>query len=245
VASLIGNSRKIQLKPGWEEPAILWTATVAESGSMKSPPFHLVLRTLRAAQVGFTRKFNEDFQVYERDKKAWEKKGEGNPPRRPTAEYSGCVSRYRRTVPRDLDVGPGISRDRWERELILLLAGPMAGRAAGGRLPTWHGPGTDFAQALDLALRASPFGAGQQFPPPPVGSKPGMADERTTLDEGAVTLTYPDSLSPESVTEFEYWIEGVKRRLRRKAGVKTSTAPDQTADEVRRRNAASNSGSAP
>jgi hypothetical protein len=30
-----------------------------------------------------------------------------------------------------------------------------------------------------------------------------MAEEKTTLDEGAVTLTYPDSLSQESVGEFE------------------------------------------
>ncbi|MGE5607921.1 MAG: DUF3987 domain-containing protein [Bacillota bacterium] len=37
VASAIGNSRRITLKPGWSEPSVIWAATVAESGSAKSP----------------------------------------------------------------------------------------------------------------------------------------------------------------------------------------------------------------
>jgi hypothetical protein len=47
----------------------------------------------------------------------------------------------------------------------------------------------------------------------------GIALDRTTLDEGAVRLEWPDTLSKESVEEFEYWLTGVLNRARRKAGM--------------------------
>jgi|688.fasta_scaffold06534_14 hypothetical protein len=37
LAAAIGNTRTILLKSDWSEPAILWTAIVAESGSLKTP----------------------------------------------------------------------------------------------------------------------------------------------------------------------------------------------------------------
>jgi hypothetical protein len=49
--------------------------------------------------------------------------------------------------------------------------------------------------------------------------KSGMAEERKTLDEGPAMLSWPDTLSKESVEEFEYWLKGVVRRARRKAGM--------------------------
>lgn len=52
--------------------------------------------------------------------------------------------------------------------------------------------------------------------------KPGFALERSTLDEGAVVLQWPDTLSAESVKDFEYWIQGVLRRAKRKAGIPDS-----------------------
>src|SRR5262249_23238583 len=37
VASAIGNTRRIRLKGDWEEPAVLWTGLIADSGTLKSP----------------------------------------------------------------------------------------------------------------------------------------------------------------------------------------------------------------
>ena len=34
VAAAIGNKRRIEIRPGWTEPSVLWCAIVAESGSM-------------------------------------------------------------------------------------------------------------------------------------------------------------------------------------------------------------------
>jgi len=49
--------------------------------------------------------------------------------------------------------------------------------------------------------------------------KGGMALDRTTLDEGAVRLEWPDELTPESVEEFQDWMVGRINRARRKAGL--------------------------
>jgi len=58
-------------------------------------------------------------------------------------------------------------------------------------------------------------------PPKPVDELPkdGMASDRTTLDEGAVRLDWPDSLSEDSVEEFQDWMIGRINRARRKAGL--------------------------
>ncbi|HTM54488.1 MAG TPA: hypothetical protein VL175_10695 [Pirellulales bacterium] len=56
----------------------------------------------------------------------------------------------------------------------------------------------------------------------PIGDeepKAGAALERMTLDEGPVKLEWPSELSPESVAEFEYWLAGLVKRAKRKAGI--------------------------
>jgi len=50
LASAVGNSRRVQLKRCWTEPAILWGAIVGESGSMKSPALELALSEIRQRQ---------------------------------------------------------------------------------------------------------------------------------------------------------------------------------------------------
>lgn len=50
LASAIGNTHRIALKRGWTEPAIVWTAIVGESGTMKTPAFKLAMKATRKAQ---------------------------------------------------------------------------------------------------------------------------------------------------------------------------------------------------
>lgn len=47
--------------------------------------------------------------------------------------------------------------------------------------------------------------------------KEGHAVERTDLDEGDVILTLPKNLSPASVNDFEYWVNGVIQKLKRRS----------------------------
>jgi hypothetical protein len=84
-ASAIGNSRRVQLKRGWTEPAILWAAIIGESGSTKSPALELSLRALRERQDKLMREHNEaiiqwkrEIEIFEVEKKAWSHKARGN-----------------------------------------------------------------------------------------------------------------------------------------------------------------------
>jgi len=54
--------------------------------------------------------------------------------------------------------------------------------------------------------------------------KPGIETDRTNLPEGPVVLQWPATLTEESVDDLDYWLKGVLRRARRKAGL--SPDPD-------------------
>lgn len=51
MAGCIGNRRRIFLKPGWTEPAILWVAIVQRSGGKKTPAIKTVLRHLAEREI--------------------------------------------------------------------------------------------------------------------------------------------------------------------------------------------------
>ena len=85
-ASAVGNSRRIQLKRGWTEPAILWGVCIGESGCTKSPALELALRAVRHRQERLMREYQEafnrwqdEFEKYEAQKAAWKKNATKNP----------------------------------------------------------------------------------------------------------------------------------------------------------------------
>jgi hypothetical protein len=81
----------------------------------------------------------------------------------------------------------------------------------------------------ELSVVDPPASAAAKQPPvnpffqPPKPSDETAADgeslDRATLDEGPVVLRWPDELSKESVEEFEYWVNGLINRAKRKAGI--------------------------
>lgn len=73
IASAIGSSRRIELKSTWREPAILWTAIVGESGTMKSPAFDLALEPVLNRQEEAMREWNERQREYEIELLRYEK----------------------------------------------------------------------------------------------------------------------------------------------------------------------------
>jgi len=90
LASAIGNARNIQLKRTWNEPAILWTAIIGESGTAKSPALQLALRPIRSIQARHMQENAEALKAWEREHEQWERapKGKGRPsePLRPLCE---------------------------------------------------------------------------------------------------------------------------------------------------------------
>ncbi len=91
LASAIGNTCRIQLKRGWSEPAIVWTAIVGDSGTLKSPPLEIALRPIRKRQHEAMRLYESERERYENESMRWEKtrdqwkrKNDNNdPPQRP------------------------------------------------------------------------------------------------------------------------------------------------------------------
>ncbi len=91
VGAAIGNSRTIELKEGWREPAVVWTAAVGESGDGKSPALDLAFAPLREREAASQREYVEalkDYKVarqrYEADLAAWKHGGaSGSPPEEP------------------------------------------------------------------------------------------------------------------------------------------------------------------
>ncbi len=67
LAVAVGNSRRIQLKQSWCEPAILWTAIVGESGSLKSPAIELALKLLRKKQNAAFSDYEYAMERYQKD----------------------------------------------------------------------------------------------------------------------------------------------------------------------------------
>ena len=93
LASAIGTTRRLLLKRGWTEPAILWALIVGESGTHKSPALEAALRGLRRRQSDAWKQ-HQDIEAghqaalahHEKALAAW-KRGDdaGDPPVAPVA----------------------------------------------------------------------------------------------------------------------------------------------------------------
>ena len=93
LGSAIGTTRRVELKPGWRAPAIVWTVTVAESGSAKSPAADISLDHVRDREdrlheeyVGTLSTYEIEVEDYEKARSAWRqaKKSDDPPPKRPS-----------------------------------------------------------------------------------------------------------------------------------------------------------------
>jgi hypothetical protein len=97
LAGAVGNRVAVQVKRGWVEPAILWGAIVARSGTTKSALLKLATRPLVEMYKEARQQFAEDLATYEAERqryaverdrwKAAQKKGAGpgDPPVEPEA----------------------------------------------------------------------------------------------------------------------------------------------------------------
>ena len=98
LASAIGNSRCIKLKESWTEPAILWTAVIGESGSMKTPAIKYAMEPLKKMQIEEFRDFDDKMGEYNECKRQYDQqmktKRKNDPlpdePREPVATRYFC-----------------------------------------------------------------------------------------------------------------------------------------------------------
>src|SRR5262249_41554169 len=64
LGAAVGNSRRIQLKKGWTEPAVIWATIVAASGELKSPAFDAALAHVRQRQDVAVAEYRQAWRAY-------------------------------------------------------------------------------------------------------------------------------------------------------------------------------------
>jgi DNA polymerase I-like protein with 3'-5' exonuclease and polymerase domains len=98
-ASVIGNTRTICLKRGWEEPSVVWAAIVGDSGTLKSPAYLKAVHHLFRLQKRLLLEFQEELAEYREDLRAYKEAKEaakadgtdpGDPPEEPLLQRVVC-----------------------------------------------------------------------------------------------------------------------------------------------------------
>jgi hypothetical protein len=81
LGAAIGTTRVVEIKPGWQESARLWTAVISDPGSKKSPALDMTVRPLYAIQHDFAeqytvakRDYEAELATYEVELAAWKAK---------------------------------------------------------------------------------------------------------------------------------------------------------------------------
>jgi hypothetical protein len=148
VAGLIGNTRTIRLKRDWQEPAVLWTAVVAYSGTVKSPAARLVLAPLFRMQRELLDKHKAAMEAFEAAKAMHEKelkacaRGAGTDPgpmvEKPVCKRFVCSDITIERLAEILQDNPrGVLVHRDELAGWVGSFGRYRGKGGGSDLPAW------------------------------------------------------------------------------------------------------------
>jgi hypothetical protein len=74
VAALIGNSHTIRLKRGWCEPAVIWTAIIGDSGTLKSPAVSAVVAPLHRMQRQLLKLFKDGSAQHRKEQELYDER---------------------------------------------------------------------------------------------------------------------------------------------------------------------------
>jgi hypothetical protein len=149
VASVIGNTRVILLKRGWTEPAILWTAIVGDSGTLKSPAHEQAVIPLYREQERLLNEYQKEMAEYLEGKakrKSADDESGDPPPEPPFLRRVVCSDVTVEKVAALLEANPrGLLLSRDELAAWLGSFTRYKGKAGGTDLPNWlemHRAGT-------------------------------------------------------------------------------------------------------
>lgn len=65
LASAVGNARVIQLKDGWQEPCIVWTMLIGDSGTHKTPALKRAMSSVNMRQKVEIERYEQALQCYD------------------------------------------------------------------------------------------------------------------------------------------------------------------------------------
>ncbi len=98
LAGVIGNTRRIQLKRSWSEPAVIWTSIIGESGTYKTPAFQQAIREVGGLQDHLFKLHDERLAQHQRElsefeaaDRKWKNSPSGDPPKEPPVPRAGRV----------------------------------------------------------------------------------------------------------------------------------------------------------
>jgi Protein of unknown function (DUF3987) len=67
LGAAIGDTRVLEVKPGWSEGAYIWSAVVAEPGTKKSPALDIARQPLDSLQASFKNAYEDKVKDYEKE----------------------------------------------------------------------------------------------------------------------------------------------------------------------------------
>lgn len=134
LGAAIGNTRRVEIKRDWLEPAIIWTGIIGESGTMKSPAITAALFATQQRQRASHREFEIrrdewliELEIYESKLAEWKKlagKGKAGPDDRPEEPKSPV---YERTWVDDATIEAMVARLSENPRGLLLSRDELAG----------------------------------------------------------------------------------------------------------------------
>jgi hypothetical protein len=98
-AAAIGNTRAIRLKPSWEEPSVIWSVIVGDSGTLKSPAYIKAVAHLFRLQKRLLEDYKREQAQYQEDLEAHKERkrrakdggpAPGEPPSEPVRQRVVC-----------------------------------------------------------------------------------------------------------------------------------------------------------
>jgi DNA polymerase I-like protein with 3'-5' exonuclease and polymerase domains len=146
-ASAIGNTRAIRLKRGWEEPPVIWSAIVADSGTLKTPAFLKAVPHLFRIQKRLLQEYKQQRARYQEELADYEDakrkaKADGaeppDPPEKPVPQRVVCSDTTIEKLAVILEDTPrGLLLARDELSGWLGSFTRYKGKAGGTDLPLW------------------------------------------------------------------------------------------------------------
>jgi hypothetical protein len=147
VASAIGNARTIRLKLGWDEPSIVWSLIVGDSGTLKSPAWRKSVGHLFALQKRHFEEYKRERAKYEEDLADYQEKkrkakhdgtNPGEPPVPPVQKRVVCSDITIERVAEILEDNPrGVLVTRDELSAWFGSFTRYKGKNGGSDLPNW------------------------------------------------------------------------------------------------------------
>jgi hypothetical protein len=148
VSSVIGNTRTIRLKRDWQEPCIVWSVIVGESGTLKSPAYRMAVAYLWKVYKRQLKEHKEAVASYMAKLEEWKAKkreadkndglSPGDPPEEPVLRRVACSDTTIEKLAEILEDNPrGTLVARDELSAWLGSFSRYKARGAGSDLPNW------------------------------------------------------------------------------------------------------------